>query len=99
MALDEADRHELYQRLEEAIGRGPTATIMTLLPHAGWDDVARTRDLDLLRAELRAEIAGVRTEVAELRSDVADALRSQTMTLLAAMVTISGLTVAAAGLL
>ena len=48
-----------------------------------------------LRAELRDEIADVRTEVAGFRADVADGQRRLTLTLVGAMVSISGITFAA----
>jgi hypothetical protein len=57
MALDERSRRALYLRLEEALGADEADTLMEHLPPVGWADVATRRDLDMLRIELRAEIA------------------------------------------
>jgi hypothetical protein len=57
MVLDERSRHQLYLRLEEALGAEAATTLMEHLPPAGWADVAMKRDLDALeqRLELRFE--------------------------------------------
>ena len=106
MAVDEAARHELCTRLEELLGRDPTSTMMELLPPTGWDDVVRQQDLAEFRtrvdqrfAEVDRRFAEVRTEIAELRGEMADEMRRMTLTLVGTMITISGVTVAAAGLL
>ncbi|HEX9823653.1 MAG TPA: hypothetical protein VGB51_04570 [Actinomycetota bacterium] len=54
MAVSESDRHELYQRLERAIGKKQAETMMTLLPPVGWADVATKRDLENLQTKLEA---------------------------------------------
>lgn len=54
MAVSESDRHELYRRLEEAFGRKPTETLMSLLPPVGWADVATKRDLENLALRMEA---------------------------------------------
>lgn len=95
MALDEAKRHELYTRLEELLGQQPTSTLMSLLPPVGWADVATKDDLRMLGLEIRAEISDVRTELAAFRTDVADGQRRLALTLVGAMVSISGITFAA----
>ena len=106
MAVDEAARHELYTRLEQLLGQQPTSTLMSLLPPVGWADVATKDDLRMLglevlaeiaelRTELRDEISDVRTELAGFRTDVADGQRRLTLTLVGAMVSISGITFAA----
>ncbi len=59
--LDERARHELYERLQLAVGEDATETLMSLLPPVGWADVATKQDLDSVghRIEngLRAEMA------------------------------------------
>lgn len=45
MAVNESDRHELYQQLERTIGKRSTQTMMSLLPPVGWADVATKQDL------------------------------------------------------
>jgi|SRR5687767_3411813 hypothetical protein len=55
MVLDERSRHQLYLRLEEALGAEAASTLMEHLPPVGWADVATKRDLDALgqRMDLR----------------------------------------------
>ena len=92
MATDEAARHELYDQLTTAIGPRPTETLMGYLPPVGWADVATKQDLELLRLEVRGELNA-------LRVDMADRFRQQTLALVAAMVTLSGVVASAAALL
>jgi len=58
MALDERARHELFLRLEQALGPRSAETLMELLPPVGWADVATKRDLDALRDQLLAGFRG-----------------------------------------
>jgi hypothetical protein len=72
MVLDERSRHQLYLRLEEALGAEAATTLMEHLPPAGWADVAMKRDLDALeqRLELRFEALDLRFEALEQRLDL-----------------------------
>ncbi|HET9770722.1 MAG TPA: hypothetical protein VFS16_07525 [Acidimicrobiia bacterium] len=58
MVLDERARHELFLRLEAALGAESAETLMEMLPPVGWADVATKRDLDALeeRMDLRFEV-------------------------------------------
>lgn len=89
MAITEATRHQMYQRLEELLGKDEAATLMEHLPPVGWADVATRRDLDhavdLLGSSLRLEFER--------------GLRMQTFALLAANSTLVGLVLAAVKLL
>jgi len=91
MEITERARQNLFARLDERLGRAEAETMMELLPHQGWSDVARRGDLenmerslnDRITAEsavLRAEMAGLRadlnTEMAELRSDLTSEVSS-----------------------
>ncbi len=58
MALDERARHELFLRLEQALGPRSAETLMELLPPVGWADVATKRDLDALTDKLLAAFRG-----------------------------------------
>jgi hypothetical protein len=58
MALDERARHELFLRLEQALGPKSAGTLMELLPPVGWADVATKRDLDALGDKLVAAFRG-----------------------------------------
>lgn len=92
MVLDERSRHQLYLRLEEAIGQDAAATLMEHLPPLGWADVATKRDLDVVgghldaleqRLNLRFEALDVRFEalehklVASFRGELQAALTAQ----------------------
>ena len=84
MTISEHSRHELYQRLERAIGDVAAATLMEYLPPVGWADVATKRDLDVLEHRLRADV----------RAEINSAVTSQTRTILFAVIG-SNLTMAA----
>ncbi len=99
MALDERSRHDLYLRLEEALGPEAATTLMEHLPPVGWADVATKRDLDQLAAKFSGEHN-------ELRAELYKAMTEQTRTLvftyvsttLGAILTTSALAFAAARL-
>lgn len=65
--MDERARHELFLRLEQALGAEEAETLMEMLPPVGWADVATKRDLDSLeeRIDLRFEVVEQRFEVLE----------------------------------
>jgi hypothetical protein len=81
MAVDEQARHELYNRLVEALGADHARTLMEHLPPVGWADVATKRDLDALRHELNALI---HEAVGSLRADI----NAQTRLLFFSMLTV-----------
>jgi hypothetical protein len=81
VAVTEASRYRLHQRLEEVLGPEQATTLMEHLPPVGWADVATKHDLaqleermgyrmDTLRAELRGEMAELRGEMGELRGEM-----------------------------
>lgn len=78
MALDERSRHELFLRLEEALGPEAATTLMEHLPPTGWADVARKRDLDALehRMNLRFEVLEHKL-LAAFRGELQTALTAQ----------------------
>lgn len=57
MAVSEPDRHELYQALEQKIGKRPTEIFMNLVTTVPWAQVATKTDLGAFRDALRAEMA------------------------------------------
>jgi hypothetical protein len=70
MTVEERSRRELQEALMETIGPKHTDTLLSYLPPTGWADVATTRDLDAMRAELRGEIAQLRGDISELRGEM-----------------------------
>jgi putative component of toxin-antitoxin plasmid stabilization module len=81
MTVEERSRRELQEALMETIGpkqngTGHTDTLFGYLPPTGWADVATTRDVEALRAELRGELAQLRGEVrgdvSKVRGDISE---------------------------
>jgi hypothetical protein len=56
VAISEENRHQMYKRLEEVLGREQAATLMEHLPPVGWADVATKRDLDHLAAVTKRDL-------------------------------------------
>ncbi len=81
MALDERARHELFLRLEQALGPESAETLMELLPPVGWADVATKRDLDALGDKLLATFRGELLAAVTAQSNV---ISAQTRTLVLA---------------
>ena len=63
MSVSEFQRHQVFQWFEEAMGPEKAAIMMDLLPPVGWGDTAPRADLELVRADLRAEIRGANAEL------------------------------------
>jgi hypothetical protein len=85
MPLSERSRATIYQALEPVVGE---EAISEMLSHFPARDVEEPVTKEFLRAEL-----------ASTRAELHDAMHRQTMWLMGAMVTISGLTIGAVGLL
>jgi hypothetical protein len=86
MAIDERSRHELYLRLEQALGPESATTLMEHLPPVGWADVATKRDLDGLKHEL----------MAGFRAELAAQTRAMFLAIVTIVLTMSGLVLAVA---
>lgn len=105
MSVTEYDRNQLFTWFEEHMGKERAATMMSLLPPAGWADVATKRDLDVIadRIDARFERVDARFDAlearlatkAELQELRADLQRTFVMWMFAAQ----GAVVAAIGLL
>jgi hypothetical protein len=65
MAVTDHARNQLYNRLREALGDEDAATMMDLLPPAGWADVARQRDLDELRRSMDLRFDSIEQRLAQ----------------------------------
>jgi hypothetical protein len=82
MALDERARHELFLRLEQALGPESAETLMELLPPVGWADVATKRDLDALENKLLAAFRGELLAQSNAINARIDAMNGQMKTLI-----------------
>jgi hypothetical protein len=92
VSVNEFQRHQVFQWFEEAMGPERAAIIMDLLPPVGWGDIATSTDLELLRAEVRAEFADLR---AEIKAGNAELLYKLWFGLVASQATLVGLVLAA----
>ena len=82
MAITEQSRHDLYIRLEAALGAQEATTLMEHLPPVGWADVSTRTDVALqlqalegnLRADLHIALGEFRDEIhrsfAEFRDEM-----------------------------
>ena len=87
MPLTEASRKQLYDRLEETLGKNEANTLIEHLPPTGWADVARRSDIDALERrfhEVDRRFADVDRRFGELEErltlridSAADRLRSE----------------------
>ena len=57
MTVSAAQRRALHAGLVKKLGADVADTLMDYLPHAGWSDLARRSDLELLEARLEKKIA------------------------------------------
>jgi hypothetical protein len=73
MAVSDQARNELYNRFREMLGEEVAATMMELLPPAGWGDVARERDM-----ALRFDVIGQRFDAVDRRFDSLETQIAQT---------------------
>lgn len=92
MSVNEFQRHQVFQWFEEAMGPERAAIIMDLLPPVGWGDIATRTDLELLRTDVRAQIAELR---AEIKAGHAELLYKLWFGLVASQATLVGLVLAA----
>ena len=69
-AVDERDRHELYEALESSIGAKSAGTMMTMLSNADWANLATKADVALVHTELHTEIGELRTDFGGLRTEL-----------------------------
>ena len=96
MTIDERSRHELYARLQAALGDDAATTLMEHLPPVGWADVATKRDLDLNKRDLDLKLDALEHRLlASFRSEMVSMQRTF---ILALVGSVSGSTLTAAGL-
>jgi len=53
MTISKSDRYDQQQHLQTILGEKMGNMLMEHLPPSGWSDVARTRDIDMIRQEMR----------------------------------------------
>lgn len=64
MTVSEQQRYEMSLGLRRLLGDDVANTVMEHLPPSGWSDVARLRDIELVRSEVHA----VAEQVSQMRS-------------------------------
>ena len=96
MAIDERARLQLFQKLEEKLGRDEADTLMGLLPSVGWAEVATKHDLAILKGDL--EQLEIRLE-AKFEAKLERALRHQLRGFIGFQFALTGAVIAAAKLL
>jgi hypothetical protein len=97
MALDERSRHELFLRLEAALGPDAATTLMEHLPPTGWADVATKRDLDALESRFELRIEALEHKLlAAFRGELQTSLTAQGRQLVIALVGSTGAVAAVA---
>jgi hypothetical protein len=55
--VSDAQRRALHDELVKKLGANVAETLMDYLPPAGWSDLARRNDLELLEARLERKIS------------------------------------------
>ena len=63
MALDESQRHELHQRLDDVLGPRSAALWMSQVPPMNWDQVATKDDLEHLRVATKNDLEHLRVDM------------------------------------
>jgi hypothetical protein len=71
MSVTESERHQLFSWFEEHMGRERAATMMNLVPPAGWAEVATRHDLDELDGRLTTRIDALESKF-DARFDALD---------------------------
>jgi hypothetical protein len=92
VSVNEFQRHQVFQWFEEAMGPERAAIIMDLLPPVGWGDIATRTDLALVRADIDVLRADLR---AEIKAGNAELLYKLWFGLVASQATLVGLVLAA----
>lgn len=56
--------------LQQALGDNVANILMEHLPPSGWSDVARTRDIDLLREDMNGLEVRLRDDIHDMKADI-----------------------------
>jgi hypothetical protein len=82
MAVDERARHELFLKVERALGPEAAETLMGLMPPVGWADMATRDDLRQLEDRINGRFeslgADLRGEMQRMRADILQTLVHET---------------------
>lgn len=101
MPVTEYERNQLVVWFEEHMGKERAATMMSMLPPAGWADVAMKRDLDVMAERLDAKFEVVDARFAAITAQMAtkDDLRDLQRTFVTWLLTAQATVVAAVGVM
>ncbi len=72
MNITQQDRHDLFAKLQSALGESGASTLMELLPLQPNAELATRADMASLRDTVRGELAEVRGEIAEVRGEISE---------------------------
>jgi hypothetical protein len=93
VAISEAARSDLYIGLVEVLGPDRAETLMSAIPLYDLDEVATKRDLQVLKAELRAEFTTLLSgEIGSLRKTMTNWMLTQSLAIIGAIVGVAFLT-------
>lgn len=70
MTISEHSRHQVLNRLEQALGKEAAMTLAEHLPPVGWADVATKRDIESLEARLESQEARLEARLESLEARV-----------------------------
>jgi hypothetical protein len=95
MDVYERSRHELHQRLQEALGPEAASTLMAHLPPAGYSELATKSDLRQLEERLELKMDAMkqelRGEIQQVRAHVDKTARTLTLSLVTVMAILNGI--------
>ena len=99
MEVGEQERHDLYTKAVSVFGRKEAAAMMSLLPPAGWADLATKTDLDHKIGVLEHKIeASEQRTAARIAQAEATLMKVIIGSVLATATAVAGIAFAAAGL-
>ena len=93
MEINEYERHQLFVWFEEHMGQERAATMVNMLPPAGFTDVATKHDLTAVRRDIESLAAATKRDLAELETRLTRHFVTWMLTSQAVMIAVVGLLV------